>query len=295
MIWKEITLEEKKAMDAFYEYRTSMGCEQCFANNFLWAPYYETKVGYVEECMVFYTGKKDSVSFPIGPDPWKALAALREEYRKDGRKFRMGLVTPQQFERLEQKYPGIYQIQYERNCADYIYESKSLIELTGKKLHAKRNHINRFRENHPDWSFEVITSANVAECVEMAEEWRMQHPNGEDPDVKTELTVTLKALHYREELGLDGGLLRAGGKVLAFALGEPVTDDAYVVHIEKAFGTVQGAYPMINREFAAQFAGNYTYVNREEDMGEEGLRKAKLSYNPAILYEKGTVTLLEER
>ena len=103
--------------------------------------------------------------------------------------------------------------------------------------------------------------------------------------------MCMNSLRLQKELELKGGILRVGGEIVAFTLGEPVSDDTFVVHIEKAHAQVRGAYQMINQQFLAHEVADYTYVNREDDTGDEGLRKAKLSYRPAFLVEKGTVTL----
>lgn len=290
MKWKRITLEDKPLMEKFYHYSLSKGCEQCFGNNYLWSEIYKTQVGFFMDTMIFYNAKFQSVSFPIGEKPLQAVQGLLDYFESEGKTFKMGLVTPQQFEMLEKEFPGKFKIRYNRDEADYLYDTQALITLPGKKLHAKRNHINRFRENYPDWSFEVISNDNEAECIEMAQKWLAMAPDGESDDKKQELGVTIRAIKERNEIGLDGGLIRAGGKVVAFALGEKISNDTYVVHIEKAYADMQGAYPMINREFAAYYAKECNYVNREEDLGVEGLRKAKLSYQPVMIYEKGLVT-----
>ncbi|MDY5741967.1 MAG: phosphatidylglycerol lysyltransferase domain-containing protein, partial [Lachnospiraceae bacterium] len=108
---------------------------------------------------------------------------------------------------------------------------------------------------------------------------------------KAEVAVTMNYLRLMKELDMRGGLIRTGGRVVAFSIGEQLNEDTIVVHIEKAFSELQGAYPMINREFARHACEGFRYVNREEDTGEEGLRKAKLSYKPAFLSEKGVVSL----
>ena len=108
------------------------------------------------------------------------------------------------------------------------------------------------------------------------------------------MCVTLNSLRLFEELELKGGLLRVNGEIVAFTMGEPISEDTFVVHIEKAFADVQGAYPMINQQFVEHECMNYKYVNREEDTGAEGLRKAKLSYRPVFLVEKGVVTKKSE-
>lgn len=291
LTWKDITLEDKEIFERFYRYKTSRGCELSFSNNVLWVSHYGTKWNIVENCLVFYNPNRGSISFPIGEKPFDTLDVLLKYYEKAEKPFLMHLVTAEQFEALEKQYPGKFAIEYSRDVADYIYEAESLRTLAGKKLHAKRNHINRFVENFPEWRYEEITDENLEECLEMAQKWRVQNKCDEDKEKSAEFCVTLCALKQRKEIGLTGGAIRTRDGIVAFSLGTPLTDDTFVVHIEKAFADVQGAYPIINREFVLHAAAGYRYVNREEDMGEEGLRKAKLSYNPAILLEKGSVRL----
>ena len=140
---------------------------------------------------------------------------------------------------------------------------------------------------------EKITKENIEECFQMALQWRIENGCEADEEKNAEMCVTLNSLRLYEELELTGGLLRVNGKVAAFTLGEEVSDDTFVVHIEKAFAEIQGAYPMINQQFVEHECMKYKYINREEDTGAEGLRKAKLSYRPVFLVEKGTVTKRE--
>ena len=170
---------------------------------------------------------------------------------------------------------------------DYIYETENLTNLSGKKFHGKRNHIARFMDDD-DWEYETLSSENVQECIDMNNNW-IQKKYDEDAwsqEVQDEYDVVKNALIDYKRLGLVGGVLRKYGEVVAFELGEPLCDDTFVVHFEKAYADVQGAYPMINKQFVQHECQDYKYVNREEDDGEEGLRKAKLSYHPDILLEK---------
>ncbi len=200
-------------------------------------------------------------------------------------------VTPDNFELLEKWYPGRFQIEYERDNADYVYESEKLAALPGKKLHGKRNHVNKFKSIYANrWSYESISRENVEECFQMALRWRNDNGCNEDLEKNAEMCVTLNALRLFEELGLTGGVLRVDGEIVAFTIGEPVCSDTFVVHIEKAYAEIPGAYNMINQQFVEHECMDYTYVNREEDTGAEGLRRAKLSYRPVFLVEKGTVT-----
>ena len=179
---------------------------------------------------------------------------------------------------------------YDRDQADYVYESEKLATLAGKKLHGKRNHINKFQKLYPNWSYEPLNDENMEECFQMALKWRNQNGCEEDPGKNAEMCVALNALRLYKELDQRGGVLRVDGQVVAFTIGEELCEDTFVVHIEKAFADIDGAYPMINQQFVQHECTGYQYVNREDDAGSEGLRKAKLSYRPAFLVEKGILT-----
>ena len=161
-------------------------------------------------------------------------------------------VTPEQFALLEEIYPGRFQIEYRRDYADYVYEAEKLAKLSGKKYHGKKNHTNKFKKLYPNWQYERLNDSNVEECFQMALKWRNKNGCGEDPEKNSEMCVTLNSLRLYKELDLRGGVVRAEGNVVAFSIGEPVSDDTFVVHIEKAFADVPGAYPMINQQFVQQ-------------------------------------------
>lgn len=292
--WKQITKQDRELITAYYEKEQPMACELTFGNNILWSPFFGTKFAIIEDMLVFLSSDEKSISFPQGKEHVEAaLEKLFAYFQERKLPFRMTGVTQKQFEQLEELFPGQFEIAYDRDAADYIYEAEKLRTLSGSKLHGKRNHINKFKETYPDWSYEPITEENKAECFAMAEEW--WKINGEeDRFKKAEFEVTKRALTELEQLGFVGGLLRADGKVVAFSIGEKASEETFVVHIEKAYGDIQGAYPMINQQFVLHEMGQYTYVNREEDAGVEGLRKAKLSYRPVFLLEKGIVTIKKE-
>lgn len=295
--WKTITLNEKELMRPYYEYEQSNSCEVSFANNYLWAPFYDVKYCIIEDMLVFLTMKTNwSVNMPMAKDDRsagnlkKVLLLLEEHFKEQDRDFCIQLVTKEKFRILEELFPGKYEIEFQRDVADYVYETAKMISLSGKKLHGKRNHIHKFEENNPNWSYEVLSKENLEECLAMAEEWKQRNLCGEKGEKHVEFCVARRALMEFEELGLKGGVLRDGAEIVAFTLGEELNRNMFVVHIEKAFAHVQGAYPMINQQFLKHEAAEYEYVNREDDAGAEGLRKAKLSYYPVFLQEKGTVT-----
>ena len=250
---------------------------------------------HTSNALVFKSEDENHVSFayPAGApeDVKNALEEMMEYSKEKGRPFLMYNVTPEYFEQLNEWYPERFQIEYDRDSADYVYESEKLATLSGKKLHGKRNHINKFKSLYDGrWSYESMTGENLEDCFQMALKWRKENECEDDDEKRGEMCVALNSLRLFEELHLTGGVLRIDGEVVAFTIGEPICEDTYVVHIEKAYADVQGAYTMINQQFVEHECMNYKYVNREDDTGAEGLRKAKLSYRPAFMVEKGDVT-----
>lgn len=277
----------------------NQGCEYSFSTLFLWSGAYQQQVaptdGFVLERLRGKLGA--GYLFPAGSGPLEpVLSALEKDAAERGEPCRFFCVTPEQAERLEQLRPGQYAFQSDRDGWDYLYALDRLAGLGGKKLHGKRNHIRRFEESHPDWQVEQITMDNLAECAEMDLEWNRRYRSldaaGEEAEARTRLDerhAMSRAFAQYEALGMDGLLLRTGGKVVAFTMGSPISADTFDVHFEKAYGEIQGAYPMINREFARWLQANrpgVRWLNREDDMGLEGLRKSKESYYPDRMVEK---------
>ena len=291
--FKRPELSDKELLTSYFQKYPSRSCERTFVNVYLWSRHYQVTYAIIENALVFRSDYEGELSFayPAGePDDVKRAIEFLEEYCKErGQEFSMYNVTPEYWEQFNAWYPGQYEIEYSRDDADYIYESEKLATLSGKKLHAKRNHINKFKAEHENWSYEPITEENLEACFQMALKWRNENGCEDHPGKNAEMCVTLNSLRLFKELDLKGGLLRVDGEIVAFTIGEALCEDTIVVHIEKAYADVQGAYPMINQQFVEHECMNYRYVNREEDTGAEGLRKAKLSYYPVFLVEKGVV------
>ncbi len=294
--FKRPELEDRDIITSYFAKAPSRSCERTFVNVYLWSRHYKVKYAVIEDALVFRNeGGNHAFSYPAGEpeNVRRALEFLMGYCREKACPFILYNVTPEMFAQLDAWYPGRFKIEYNRDYADYVYETEKLATLAGKKLHGKRNHINKFKVLYPDWSYESLSDDNVEGCFQMALKWRNQNGCEEDPEKNTEMCVTLNSLRLYKELGLTGGVLRRGGEIVAFTAGEPLCDDTFVVHIEKAFSDVEGAYPMINQQFVQHECMGFKYVNREDDTGAEGLRKAKLSYRPAFLEEKGIVKEME--
>ena len=290
--FKRPELDDKNLIDGYLKKQVSRSCEFSFANTYLWSRHYDVEFAIIEDTLV-YKSKEEKPGFtvPIGEEKniFAAMEAIDVYCQELGIKYHFHLVTEEQFAIVEKLYPGQFEISYDRDAADYVYEREKLANLSGKKYHGKKNHVNKFKKTYADWSYESITDDNVEECFQMALNWRKINGCEDDPEKKAEMCVTLNYLRLFKELGMRGGLLRAEGRVVGFSIGEALNDDTIVVHIEKAYSDVPGAYAMINQQFVIHETEGFTYINREEDTGSEGLRKAKLSYRPVFLVEIGNV------
>lgn len=267
-------------------------CEYTFASNYAWSPYFALRLARLGESGIFrYMGEKhDLYSFPFGgseEDKRVLLEQVMNLCEAEGETLEMSPLAQRDYEFLQRYYPGQFLMAANRDMSDYIYEREKLVKLPGKKYHGKRNHIARFMDTD-DWCYEEITDANREEARAMMDAWREQRADQWNVELEQEFGAMTTALMEMERLGLVGGLLRKAGRVVAISMGEPLNEDTFVVHYEKAFADVQGAYPMINQQFAEHAAEGFTYIDREEDTGDPGLRKAKQSYQPCRLEKKYT-------
>lgn len=288
MTFHPISLEDRKWMTQKLEESDYASCEYAFANNFIWSEVYEVEVGQAFDCGIirYRISGNFEYSFPFGNgDKKKAIELLRGICAAHGHKLYMYPIEEEARKKLIEWFPGEFELDSDRGDFDYVYTVEKLSTLSGKKLHGKRNHIARFKDDN-DWSYEPLNSENMDECRKMAKLWIDQREEKWNDEMEQEMRVLEKAFVYYEELGLMGGVLRKKGEIVAFTIGERLNSNTMVVHFEKAFPELQGAYPMINQQFVLHEGQSFTYVNREEDTGDLGLRKAKLSYYPDIFIKK---------
>lgn len=288
LIFHPITLEDREWMTQKLKEEELAACEYTFANNFIWSEVYEVEVGQVFECGIIRYKEQEhfKYSFPFGKgDKKKVIELLLELCAVKNQKLMMYPVLEEERKQLIEWFPGKFEIDSDRGDFDYIYTVEKLTTLRGKKLHGKRNHIARFKDED-DWSYESLKKENIDGCRKMAKLWVEQREEKWNFEMEQELKVLEKAFSYYDELGLFGGVLRKKGEIVAFTIGEPLNSNTMVVHFEKAFPELQGAYPMINQQFVLHEGQDFEYVNREEDTGDLSLRKAKMSYYPDVLLKK---------
>ncbi len=288
LVFHKISLADKDWIDEKLKYDDYAACEYTFANNFIWRKVYQAEVGQAYGCGVFryQNNGRRQYSYPFGSGDKKAvIKLLMQKCANEGVPLSIYPIMEKGRSELLKDFPGEFLVDTNRDNWDYVYTVEKLTSLKGHKLHGKRNHIARFMDDN-DWSYEKLAADDIDECRKMAQEWIGHREEKWNSAMDREIAVLGEALKNFDALGLIGGVLRKKGEIVAFTVGERLNSDTLVVHFEKAFPELQGAYPMINQQFVINEGGQYTYVNREDDTGDLGLRKAKLSYVPDILLKK---------
>jgi len=295
--FKPVEIGDRPTIQTYFSKAPFRNCDFSFANIFCWKHLYDTSFA-VENGFLFFRfmvdQKHPSYLFPLGDGNLAdALEMIAEDARERNSHLRLGAITRSMFELIEAACPNQYEYHTNRDWSEYIYNSEDLITLAGKKLQPKRNHIHRFESFYEsEWEYLPITSAIIPECLELYGRWCAE--NGgchEESSLNAERIATKTAFDNFERLGLIGGALRIRDKIMAYSYGSPLGQDTFGVHAEKSLYEIEGGFTMINKLFAEHNCRNFKYINREEDLGLESLRRAKLSYNPAILLEKGGVKL----
>lgn len=290
--FKPIDIKDKKAFDRFFQLDPPEISEHTFTNLFIWRHRYRPVWLVRNDCLliIFRPSHEDPYGLPpTGPgDKRKALEFLCEEIRgisPEGRIRRVG----EEFVRQQvdgEKYECIP----DRDNSDYVYLTRDLIRLSGNKYHRKKNHLNQFTKNHV-FEYRELT-VELVECfMEMQEGWCQLRECAEKPELLAEDYAIREALIRFEELEYQGGAILMNSRVEAFSLGEPLNGDTAVIHVEKANPDIPGLYAAINQLFCSNAWPHLTYINREQDMGSEGLRKAKEAYYPHHMVNKYTVIL----
>jgi len=310
-LFKDIELSDSSWVRELFSVPDFNSEDYNFTYQYLWRNVFKSKIARIGDlALVQYNMEgRRSYLMPVGraEDSQKAdllNSMLGDEslLGEDGKLVFYG-VLPSQLDFLERHFSGRFTAEQLRMGADYIYDAESLRTLRGKKYQAKRNFANGFRRLY-NWKFEPITEENLAECRQMNDEWCRRNGCGENFWKASEFCAVRISLDNYRALGLDGGLLRVDGTVVAFTIGERASSDTLLVHIEKALTEYRGAYQAMSQEFLGYMDGvlreresipegtpAFTLVNREDDSGDENLRKAKLEYHPIEIKEKYLVFL----
>lgn len=284
MNFKKIDINDIDIIKKYTRNANILACEKNATNLAVWQRAYNNMYA-LEDGMLFLKsgkGKTQSFSLPIGGDLAEGIRRIFEYTAPEEPYF--WLQNDYMVEEFKALMGESYDISPVRDAFDYIYKREDLANLTGKKYHSKRNHISAFSKQF-NWEYKAITDDNKADILACAEKWYSENEERFDEYLAIEKEGIKTVLENMPLFDAKGGAIYVDGQVVAFTVGSPINESVFDIHFEKALRDYQTAYTVINNEFAKTLT-EYEYINREDDMGLEGLRKAKLSYKPAILLEK---------
>lgn len=286
--FKTPQIEDKAWVDQCFKHLKTMNCDYTFGNMFVWSTEYSTKICRFKDFFIcsWGMGKETNFGIPVGKGDFKEAVEEVIKYAKANDIMpRFYGVTEAYVVMLNENFPDAFQFLYDESYGDYIYEVEKMASLKGKKYHGKRNHISAFSKQY-DWRYAALTAGNVNDIRQCANEWYAENEARADKYLLCEKRGVEIMLQNAAALKIRGGIIYIGEKAVAFTLGSAVNRDVFDIHIEKSLAEYAEGYTVINREFAANELADYKYINREDDMGLDGLRQAKLSYHPAVMVKK---------
>jgi GNAT superfamily N-acetyltransferase len=310
--FQDISTRDKTTIQQFTLMGERMNCDLSIANILGWRFLYNTQYAVFEDYLIFRFFADGHLAYmtPL-PRPKKqpdgsfrvercdecsasVIRAMREDSIAMGHPFLMLGVCDYMRQVIEEKFPGVLTSKPNRDYADYIYSREKLVTLSGKHLQSKRNHINKFKALYPNYEYRDFTTDLIPECIRLERQWRQstldKDEMKENEDLDQELRSMTRIFNRWDELDMRGGTIFIDGKLVAFTFGNPINQTTFDVNVEKADVSYDGAFTIINQEFVKHLPEQYIYINREEDLGDEGLRRAKESYKPLLLLDKSAVT-----
>ena len=293
--FERLTLDKKSEYDALLRHAAHRGCAFSFANLYLWGRQCTARVG--ENLLIFSNyGGKTMYPFPVGPVVNReTIELLMADAEQRGIPLRLTGLNTLDVEHLQQWFPDRFRFHCGRDGHEYVYAIDDLADLKGKKYQPKRNHINRFLAEYPDVRILPLDEKTLPDARALADRWYQRRTAEEDADM--EHAALQRAFAHWQELGMVGLVMYVDNQAVAMTMGSFLSGDTVDVHFEKADRDYPGAYAVINRAFARRIREEYPdvkFLNREEDIGFEGLRKAKLSYYPHHMVEKCWAHLITE-
>ena len=278
---REITLEDKPLFDEIFSKHPPESSAYTFTNIFAWRLGNESRLSNVGDALlVRKAAQGHSCPQPLGADD--PAAAIIDVFKQANDNISFEQVSAEVADVL--RGDPAFVVEPDPDNSDYVYLSDDLINLPGRKYDGKRNHITRFQSEN-DYQYLTLDQELAQECIEFADRWCEDKPCESDEGLAQEKCAVFQMLTHFDELGIVGGALRVGGEIIACSLGEALNPETLVVHVEKADSKVAGSYQVISNEFCTHEAGKFEYVNREQDLGIRGLRKAKQSYHPVRMVE----------
>ena len=298
MIFKDIDMESRELLNPYFDLVDYEACEYCFNTLYMWQHLYKTGY-YIGDGFAVIVAEYEGNTFSILPlakkeDMPRVIKFVIDYFEKEQKKIYFRGITKEVVDYLKENYPDKFDYTEERDLFDYVYDGDSMRELKGRKNVKKRNHINYFlKEYEGRFEYRLLDENDFDACLKLVEEWTSnKEENGQVDEEMEEELIGIKKLFnsfpvIKDKLKIAGIFI--DGKLEAFTMGEYLNHNMALIHIEKANPSIRGLYPYINQQFLVHEFPDVEFVNREEDMGIEGLGKAKLSYHPCKFVEKYTV------
>lgn len=282
MNWKKLTIESRDELQEFLKNKFETS-DMNFTNLFLWS--FSENIQYaVEEDILYIKGFYEGNEYYFSPvskddNENKIIAAVKKIKEKNGKI----VFIPESYKEFLKEDLAVTE---ERDSFDYIYLQEDLAELKGRKFSSKKNKINKFKKTY-NFTYEKISRENIEDIRIFQREWTENRK--EDTIIISETMGIEELLNNYEILELRGGVVKVNGKIVAYAIGEKLTENMGVIHIEKGIFDYQGSYQMINMYVAKEEFSDVELMNREDDFGSLGLREAKLSYQPIKFIKKYSI------
>ena len=298
IIFKDIDIDAKDKLQPYFDMVDYEACEYCFATLYMWQHLYKTGY-YIGDGFAVLIGEYEGDTFSILPLCSKdklpqVIDFVLNYFESIESKLYFRGITQEIVDDLKEYYPGRFEYIEERDLFDYVYDAESMRTLAGRKNQKKRNHINYFlKEYEGRFEYKLLDKNNFDECLDLVKQWadNKEENNEYDEGMDDELIGIKKIFNNYDVLrsNVKIGGIYVDGKLEAFTIGELLNPNMALIHIEKANPNIRGLYPFINQQFLVNEFSDVEFVNREEDLGIPGLRKAKLSYHPIRFVEKYTV------
>lgn len=289
--FKPLSLEHRQKVQEFLCREKAIHTEGSFNVLYVWNEIFETKICFQDGFMFICSQSEGKIAYQMprgNGDLSHAVKLILNDAKERGCVPRLISITEKMREQLENALPGVFEFNEQRDSFDYIYNASDLITLTGRKFNQKRNNVNKFKKNFEGrYEYQNFTSQDIPEVYEFQKKWLEKNSTPERVDGLTgEMRVIERLFKSFDELNYVGGLIRVDNEIVAYTVGSRLCSDTFVISLEKADIEYPGIYQAINQFFAAANCTDVKYINREDDAGVPGLRKAKLSYNPAFLLVK---------
>lgn len=298
MIFKDINMESREMLNPYFDLVDYEACEYCFNTLYMWQHLYKTGY-YIGDGFAVIVAEYEGNTFSILPlakkeDMPRVIQFVVDYFEEEQKKIYFRGITREVVDFLKENYAGKFNYIEERDLFDYVYDGENMRELKGRKNVKKRNHINYFlKEYEGRYEYRLLDEKDFDPCLELVQEWTSNKEENDavSEEMEEELLGIKKLFEnysvLKDKLKIAGIFI--DGKLEAFTMGEYINPNMALIHIEKANPSIRGLYPFINQQFLIHEFSDAEFINREEDLGIEGLRKAKLSYHPVRFVEKYTV------